>query len=147
MTPQKILVSLLSLAIVGCEETFVPQIDETADVLTRAGQAEDRMFYYYGIENRKVYLDQVKDQMYIKFAPTTTKEQFSSIVNANASLRSTKSNLENAFVDGISFNKGTVLEGNVSSDAFKSLKAKKEIVSTTHLLKSGNSLFAYTTVH
>ncbi len=107
MKPQTYIISLLSLLFVGCaEDLSLFLYDKNSDTAqTRAGQKEGEVFYYYGIENRKIYLDRVTDKVFVKFAPTATKEQFRSVVDGNkTSLRSIKANSVDSFVEGDSFN-------------------------------------------
>ncbi len=71
----KHLSALLLFMLLGCETTFdTTEINNEA--LTRATVSnEGEVFYYYGVENRKIYLNQVKDQLYLKFASGAPEEQ------------------------------------------------------------------------
>ncbi len=150
MKPKTYILFLLSFVLAGCVEDFVVS-DHKAyeeESATRAEQkdkdVDGQVFYWYGIENRKIFLNQVKDKVFVKFAPNTTKEQFLSVGTGSSSLRSKESNPERYFIEGYSFNT-TILEGDmIYSDIFSSLKAKKEIVSVTYLLDSNGSQSAYT---
>lgn len=138
------ILSLLYIVMMGCTEDIVPQRDDSAKLQTRAGQADDQVFYYYGYENRKVFLSRVPDKVFVKFAPKATKEQFRALVADNISFKSTKSNPEKYFIEGYSEN-SIVLEGkSTSSDALNALNAKREVASATYLLEHNGSLSAYT---
>ncbi|MDR2910374.1 MAG: hypothetical protein LBV47_03285 [Bacteroidales bacterium] len=139
------IICLLSFAFFGCERDYVLESGDTTEILTRAGLKEGQVFYYYGIEDRKIFLNQVTDKVYVKLAPTATKEQFRSVVTGNASLRPMYANAEEYFVEGYPSN-GVVLEGGaISSEIINSFKVKDEIVSATYLLEyNGVGLSAYT---
>ena len=71
-------IPMLSVLFVSCTDFALENPDpepENGEV-TRAVQTESQTFYYYGHENRKVFLNEVKDKVFVKFAPAATKEQF-----------------------------------------------------------------------
>ncbi len=99
---------LLFCLLYSCTKDIVPNHNET-EMITRAVQQE-QVFYYYGIEDRKIHLNPVNDKVYVKFAPDATKEQFLSIATENALLRATDTNVDDYFIEGYSSNAIT-LEG------------------------------------
>ncbi len=145
MKSQTYILCLLSFLVLGCTEdletTYNVNYNDTAQ--TRTYQENGEVFYYYGIENQKILLDKVTDRVFVKFAPTASKEQFLSIADRNASSRSLTADLEERFVEGVSFNR-FVIEGALSPEDIVSLKAKQEVVSATHLLEINGSQMAYT---
>jgi hypothetical protein len=137
-----VLMSALCAAVTACNDE--PQNPGQQQEGSRG--EEGRVFYYYGIEDRKIFLDQVTDKVYVKFAPTATKEQFLSVVTGNASLRPMDANAGEYFIEGYPFN-AVVLEGKerISLEVINSFKARDEIVSATYLLEyNGVDLSAYT---
>jgi hypothetical protein len=110
---------MLAMLFASCVDIPIENNEPEQESLsaTRAGeQKEGEVFYYYGYENRKVFLNQVKDKVFVKFAPTATKEQFQSAVKSNTALRSKATKSEDDFVEGYSFNT-SILEGKeVSSE-------------------------------
>jgi hypothetical protein len=136
-------VSTLMLAMLFASCVDLPV--ENNELATRGGEQKGgRFFYYYGYENRKIFLNRVTDKVFVKFAPDATKEQFLSVVESNTVLRAKATELEEDFVEGYSFNT-LILEGKeISSKALNSLKAKDGVASATYLLDSGGSQVAYT---
>lgn len=105
---------------------------------------EESVFYYYGIENRKIALREDKNKIFLKFAPTATKEQFRTVAKNSALLHTKESEAEKYFIEGSPFNM-TVLEGQkISSDIINSFKAREEIVSATYMLDYNGSSVAIT---
>lgn len=67
MKPQTYFWGLLSIVIMGCADDFVPTNASEETAMTRVDlqkvQQEDQVFYWYGIENEKIFLNQVKDKV------------------------------------------------------------------------------------
>lgn len=74
---------LLSFLATSCAEDVALESDDAAQTTTRANREEGDVFYYFGYEDRKIFLNRVKDKIFVKFAPNATKEQFQSVVNDN----------------------------------------------------------------
>ncbi|MDR2968837.1 MAG: hypothetical protein LBV32_04435 [Tannerellaceae bacterium] len=128
---------LLSFVLPGCVDDYapVPENDDMTEVLTRAGLKEGQVFYYYGIEDKKIFLDQETDKVFVKFAPNVTKEQFRSVLTGYTSLKPMDANAEDYFVEGYPSNAVVLVGEAISPEILNSLKSKVEVVSATYLLK------------
>ena len=141
------LIPMLSVLFVSCTDFALENPDpepENGEV-TRAVQTENQTFYYYGHENRKVFLNEVKDKVFVKFAPAATKEQFRSVTTGHSTLRSRASAPQESFVEGYSYNTALLEGGAVSADALAAVRSKEGVASASRLLESdGGSRVAYT---
>lgn len=136
--------AFLTLASVGCvkDASFTDGQDVSE---TRASVEESEIFYYYGVENKKIALSEVKDKIVVKFAPTTTKERFRAVVSeGRASLRTREFDAERYFVEGGSSNIAVLEGAGDDPDLLASFKAREEIVSATYLLDCDGSSVALT---
>lgn len=65
---------LLAFAAVGCTKDIVHSDSSTERVMTRAGEM-DGTFYYYGYEDIKIFVNEVPDKMYVKYASESKQSQ------------------------------------------------------------------------
>jgi len=105
-------------------------IKEEEEELTR--DYSNDVFYYYGYENRAIYLEQVMDKILIKFSSDTNKEQILALISEADSLK----------LIGSSYRyEGTLRyaaleskdEKQISLETLKSLKERDEIISATYM--------------
>ena len=113
------------------------------EATTRALEEED-VFYYYGYENKKIFLREIKDRIFVKFAPDATREQFQAVANNKIAPLSKKLNGEVRFVKGSSLNTMILESKEMSPAVLDSLKTKNGIASATYLLEQNGSFSAIT---
>ena len=95
-------------------------------------EGENPYFYYY--EGKKIFIQQVKDKVLLKFTPDAGKEQLQILIDSNASLQPTS----DTFLEGGSL-RFAVLESkdgkNIPSAAIESFKANPVVVSANYLFQ------------
>jgi hypothetical protein len=110
----------------------------TNDPLSTNEHNEDMssLFYYYLGE--KIFITQVKDKIFIKFAPTPSKEQLLALIGRDVSLRLTDDNSLSFLEKGSSL-RVAVLEtkdGNsIPKATVEFFKAKEEVVSVEYVFQ------------
>ncbi|MDR2968426.1 MAG: S8 family serine peptidase [Tannerellaceae bacterium] len=137
------LISSFAFMLSGCVEdvSILDHNNMETEIATRASGQGDGLFYYNFDE--KVYLTQRTDQIFLKFAPDATEEQFRAIAQSNRISQKVNVNKEPQFIKGSDFNTLT-LEIPQSTDAFSPFKIRKEIVSAEYLLEYEGQLSAIT---
>lgn len=135
----------LSLTVWSCsKDVIVPNENNEEIATTRASQG-DEVFYYYGYENKKICLREMRNQVYVKFAPDATREQFQAVANNRAFSRSRKINGTTVnFIKGASYNALVLESREITPDDLRSFRSKKEIVSASYLLEYNGSFLAVT---
>ncbi len=124
------IIYLLPIMFSDCvEDVVMPEKDtDEPEISTRSsGQEGDLFDYYFG---EKIYLTQRTDQVFLKFSPDATEEQFRAVVKNNTISQKVNANRDARFTKGYKFNTLT-LEIPQSADAFRSFKEKEEIVSAS----------------
>ncbi len=106
---------------------------------------DGQVYYWYGYENKKIYLDLVKNNVYVKFSTDATKEQFLDVVNGYPNLRLTGGTPEDQFMEGyyylaIRFES----DGAVPESVLKSIRRKDGVVSAEYMVGNSNSPTAFT---
>ena len=89
-------------------------------------------FYYYGYENRKIYVEIVMDKIFIKFSSDANKEQILALISGADSL---------TLISGAYWYEGPLRfaaleskdEKQISLETLKSLKERDEIISATYM--------------
>ncbi len=84
-----------ALMLTGCVED-VPAEDNdnvNTEISTRAFGQEGDLFYYYFDE--KIYLTQRTDQVFVKFSPDATEEQFLNVAKNNAETEAAETTQDN----------------------------------------------------
>jgi len=122
---QKVAVTILCIMFLAGNFSSCAKNGETE------GTEEDEIFFYYYF-GEKIFLQQIKDKIYLKFTQEAQEEQLRSIVNSDASLQPTSY---------IYLGEGTfrfaVLESKdglqIPLSAIESFKTKTEVVSVTYL--------------
>ena len=92
----------------------------------------DEIFYYYGYEDIKIYLEQVMDKIFLKFTSDIYREQISLLIEEFSSLQL----IDDALCD-VGLIHFAALESKngkpIPQETIESLKIKDEIISATYL--------------
>lgn len=94
------ILGILSLAALSCTKQDINPNDDGKESITRAQLEEESAFYYYGLEDKKIFLQPVKDKIFLKFTADVTKDQFFSMVKSDISLSSMESAKAEHFIEG-----------------------------------------------
>ena len=78
MKPGLVILCLLAFMVFSCTKEDIVSNDSREEVITRALE-EENVFYYYGYENKKIFLRQTKDKIFVTFAPEATRELFQAV--------------------------------------------------------------------
>jgi Subtilisin-like serine proteases len=97
----------------------------------------DAPFFYYGYEDKVIYLEQIMDKIFIRFSPDTDKEQILALIDGAVSLK---------LIDGAYWDKGPLRYAALESpdgklipqETIELFKERTEIVSATYMYRYNN---------
>ena len=89
------LLSLLPFMFSGCAEDVPVSGNDNleTEVASRSSGQDGDLFYYYFDE--KIYLTQRTDQVFVKFSPDATEEQFLNVAKNNAETEAAETTQDN----------------------------------------------------
>ncbi len=94
------------------------------------GDNDPKAFYYYGIEDRKIYLDLVHNQVYVEFVSDASEEQIRSVANDYPDL----------MFERRIFSSDRL----ITSGVVRSIRARDKVVSAEYLFETEGSLMSIT---
>jgi len=96
------------------------------------------IFYYYGYENRAIYLEQVMDKILLGFTSDTHSEQMLALIDGYSTLQ-----LIDGTLCGVGYIRFAAIESKdekqISLETLTSLKGKDEIISATYMYRYNGS--------
>ena len=132
-----IVVCSLFLFMSGCVDNNLNN-DNEEQLITTMAELADAPFYYDF--DKKIFLQQRKDKIFLKFAQDANTEQLHSLINRNSSLRPSIANLDETYRP----RRVAVLESKdgkqIPSTTLESFKAMPEVLSVTYLLDYNGGL-------
>jgi len=100
-----------------------------------AQQRSEDFYYYWG---EKIYLQQRKDKIYVKFTSSANREQLRTLSSRDTSLQTYKESLDNGVLRFSVFESKNRNE--ISAISIESHKASPDVISVNYMLESNGKL-------